>query len=867
MTPPTERNRQLGSDAETVFFEHPEYSREDWRRFVDARAMPEGRISPELAADLTELLAEFDRLDDGEEAPPRSGRPAAATPSRANDDTLAMRSAETDHHGAAAQKQPVIAVAAGSPLRISGQAGCSYELLEQVGTGGHAVVYRGRQREPLQRQVAVKVYYGSTGDLREARDLQGLREVRAIQKLEHPGICQVFDAGITPWNQPFLVMEFLDGQPVVRFAAERDLSIPERIQLFREVLDVVIHAHAAGVIHRDIKPGNVLVQAASGRVKLIDFSIARLSDTAATATAPHTVGGTRGYCSPEQAGLIQHPTDARSDLYALGCLLFELLTGEQAFADETAPEATPPADLSRRLDAISPRLAAEMPGCHLADLAELIERCVERDPADRPATAEALRSQLDAWQAGRRLPWPSLAVWLRRRQRGLRQTAVAGGAVAMAVLASVIVLLPAKQTAEPVPATTQRTPQAVAEHILVSTLGPATDPAMGTPLGKQTATRQVMLDGIQAKLDALPPAERMEAGRSLVKLAFDASLFDVCRFVTESLLAELAGTATYLPVQAELMSYLLAQNVLPEDREAVLEQADRLVDELREHEQLATPEGMRLLVVFSHILKETGGDDGAAAADALLAPVLADPAPWLAVDAGETCAAFVNAMSIRIKLADPEGCVAVAARLRSLAAFPDEARDETFARMVLLEADALGRIGRSEDAVATLAAAVASDRPLPRGRRNTLVVEQAEILERIGRLEEALAALEQNATSETPSRVVDANWMFHTSLQEGRVLLKLGRPEEGVPLLQRAARLVDEWGDTLIADASVFAYVWLAEGLDDLGRADAAVAAFKTAASNLATRCDAGQLPVSMGEALGGRIEERIDEITVASAD
>ena len=691
--------------------------------------------------------------------------------------------------------------------------------------------------------------------------------MRAIQKLEHPGICQVFDAGITPWNQPFLVMEFLEGRPIVQFAAERDLAIPERIELFREVLDVVMHAHAAGVIHRDIKPGNVLVQAASGRVKLIDFSIARLSDPAATATGPHTVGGTRGYCSPEQAGLIQHPTDERSDLYALGCLLFELLTGKQAFADEPPAETPQPPDLAERLAAISSRLAADMPGCHLADLAELIQRCVERDPADRPATAEALRSQLDAWQAGHRLPGPSLAVWLRRHRRGLRQAAVAGGAVAVAVLAAVIVRLPAKQTAEPVPATTQQTPQAVAEHILVSTLGPATDPAINTPLGEQAAVRRAMLDGIQDKLDALDRAERVEAGRSLVKLAFNASLFDVCRFVAESLLAELAGAATYLPMQAELMSYLLAQNVIPEDREAVLEQADRLVAELRDHQQLATPEGMRLLVVFTHMLKETGGHDGAAEADALLAPVLADPAAWLAVDAGETCAAFVNAMALRTRLKDPEGCLAIAQRLRSLPAFPDEASDETFARMVLLEADAYGRLQRSEDALRVLTDAISGDRPLPRGRRNELVVEQAEILEGLKRLDEALAALQQNASDEFPTRVIDAHWMFHTSLQEGRVLIKLGRAGEGVPLLQRAARIVDEWGDTLVADASVFAYAWLAEGLDDIGEAAAAVAAFETAATNLAIRCEEGLLPALTGERIGERIQQRIDEITVASAD
>ena len=211
-----------------------------------------------------------------------------------------------------------------------------YRIVGKLGEGGCGVVYKALQLEPLRREVAIKV-------IKLGMDTRSViarfeAERQALAMMEHPGIAKVFDAGSTSKGRPFFVMELVAGETVTTFCAQQRLAIAERLQLFVEVCHAVQHAHQKGIIHRDIKPSNVLVATVDGRPqpKIIDFGVAKA--TAGQRLADQTVYtafdqfvGTPAYMSPEQAGLTGEDVETRSDIYSLGVLLYELLTGAPPF--------------------------------------------------------------------------------------------------------------------------------------------------------------------------------------------------------------------------------------------------------------------------------------------------------------------------------------------------------------------------------------------------------------------------------------------------------------------------------------------------------------------------------------------------------
>jgi serine/threonine protein kinase len=200
-----------------------------------------------------------------------------------------------------------------------------YQLTSLLGVGGMASVYLADDRV-LQRQVAVKVlspvYAQDPSFVERFR-----REARTAARLSHPNIVAVFDSG-SDAEQHYLVMEYVPGQSLAELLARQGRLAPQRAaELAVEVCAALAAAHAQGLVHRDIKPGNVLV-GPNGRVKVTDFGIAKAA-VAATVTGSGMVLGTAAYLSPEQAQ--GGPVDARSDLYGLGCVLYELLTGTPPF--------------------------------------------------------------------------------------------------------------------------------------------------------------------------------------------------------------------------------------------------------------------------------------------------------------------------------------------------------------------------------------------------------------------------------------------------------------------------------------------------------------------------------------------------------
>jgi serine/threonine-protein kinase len=217
-----------------------------------------------------------------------------------------------------------------APLTSAGANGVAYRVTGVLGEGGMGVVYAAEQERPVRRRVAVKV-------LRAGLDASVLArfaaERQALALMEHPGIARVFDAGTTPEGRPYFVMEYVDGVPIGAYCDARALPTRARLRLFVDVCRAVQHAHQKGVIHRDLKPSNVLVAERDGgpHPTVIDFGIAKAVDRHLTgetlATAFGAVVGTPAYMSPEQAEGGGATVDTRADVYALGVMLYELLTG------------------------------------------------------------------------------------------------------------------------------------------------------------------------------------------------------------------------------------------------------------------------------------------------------------------------------------------------------------------------------------------------------------------------------------------------------------------------------------------------------------------------------------------------------------
>jgi len=210
-----------------------------------------------------------------------------------------------------------------------------YKLLEKLGEGGCGVVYLAEQEEPVRRQVALKVIKLGMDTRQVVARFGAERQTLAL--MDHPNIAKVFDAGATDTGRPFFVMELVRGIRITNYCNQNHLATRERLELFIEVCQAVQHAHQKGIIHRDLKPSNILVTVNDGVAvpKVIDFGIAKATEGRLTgltvATAFEQLLGTPAYMSPEQAGLTSADIDTRSDIYSLGVLLYELLTGATPF--------------------------------------------------------------------------------------------------------------------------------------------------------------------------------------------------------------------------------------------------------------------------------------------------------------------------------------------------------------------------------------------------------------------------------------------------------------------------------------------------------------------------------------------------------
>ncbi len=336
----------------------------------------------------------------------------------------------------------------------------AYKLLEMIGEGGMGRVWMAEQTEPIRRTVALKVIKAGLDSSQVLARFEAERQALAL--MDHPNIARVLDAGATPEGRPFFVMELVKGVHLTKFCEEQRLSISERLRLFAAVCQAIQHAHQKGIIHRDIKPGNVLVALYDGHPvpKVIDFGVAKATEQRLTERTLFThfgaIVGTPEYMSPEQAELNQLDIDTRSDVYSLGVLLYELLTGTTPLSQEMMRRAAfdevlrrireedplRPSTLLLRggvdLGAVSAQRQLEpreLLGALRGDLDWVVMKALEKERARRYDTANALALDVERFLSNEPVvARPPSRIYRLQKLARRNRLAFAAGAIALAML-------------------------------------------------------------------------------------------------------------------------------------------------------------------------------------------------------------------------------------------------------------------------------------------------------------------------------------------------------------------------------------------------------------------------------------------------
>lgn len=341
--------------------------------------------------------------------------------------------------------------------RLAGVQAGPWRLRELIGTGGMGAVYRGERADgAYEQEVAIKVV--PSGFLGSAAVTRFEAERQILARLQHPGIARLIDGGTTPEGHHYLVMEYVEGRTLVDHCNHHALDLRERLKLIQQVCEVLHHAHESGIVHRDIKPGNIMVTAA-GQARLLDFGIAKVLDAAVLAGAtPQTRTGaaamTVQYASPEQIRC--EPITAASDIYSLGLVLYELVTGCRPYS----VEGVSPADAERTVcDSVpdNPSRTVQVmpvdppPGLKSrvqlrrrlhGDLDRIVMTALRKTPSNRYENALALSADLERFMAGKPVEVRGASALYRLRKFSGRHKAAVGATAAafLAMLSALVVV-------------------------------------------------------------------------------------------------------------------------------------------------------------------------------------------------------------------------------------------------------------------------------------------------------------------------------------------------------------------------------------------------------------------------------------------
>ncbi|HVK08668.1 MAG TPA: serine/threonine-protein kinase [Gemmataceae bacterium] len=567
-----------------------------------------------------------------------------------------------------------------------------YKLVEQIGEGGFGVVYLAEQAAPVRRRVALKVIKPGMDTRQVVARFEAERQALAL--MDHPNIARVFDGGATPAGRPYFVMELVKGVPITKYCDDQRLSPRDRLGLFVQVCRAVQHAHQKGVIHRDLKPSNVLVAPYDGRPvpKVIDFGVAKAVGQPLTektlVTGFGSVIGTPEYMSPEQAELNNHDIDTRSDVYALGILLYELLTGSTPLTRQRVKgagllevlrlvrEEEPPRP-STRLSTTEelPNIAANrgleprrLSGLVRGELDWIVMKALEKDRDRRYASANGLAMDVQRYLADERVDAcpPSAGYRFRKfaRRNKAALAAAAGGVLAVSLVVAGLVannrlIAKEKQNTETAlgvavtekqraDANLARARKAVRDYLQVTANDPRLKAADLQALRKNLLATAVPFFEEFAALQAGDPEAEGERGQAIFQLAYvREELGEVdkardeyarARDIFTALAAAHPDNHKYreaLAISLYNLGNVLEELNRPADAEAAHREAARVIDgllaeadtpEFRRHRAAAH---INLGALFSRLKKHSAAADeyraAAAILEALAAAAPADP--------------------------------------------------------------------------------------------------------------------------------------------------------------------------------------------------------------------------------------------------
>jgi serine/threonine protein kinase len=649
-----------------------------------------------------------------------------------------------------------------------------FKLLQQLGDGGMGSVFMAEQAQPVQRKVALKIIKPGMDSRQVVARFEAERQALAL--MEHPNIAKVFDAGTTESGRPYFVMELVKGVPITRYCDEHCLTPRPRLELFVPVCQAVQHAHQKGVIHRDLKPSNVLVAEYDDEpvAKVIDFGVAKATGPRLTERTMFTevgqIVGTLEYMSPEQAKLNQLDVDTRSDIYSLGVLLYELLTGTtplekirfrrtpidellRAIREEEPPKPSTRLSTTEELPAIAAHRGLEpkkLSGLVRGDLDWIVMRALAKDRNERYATAKELSDDLERFLDNRPVlarP-PTLRDRLRkwaRRHKALVRSGAALVALAVAALGVGTVLLNAKN--------------------------------------KQLALANSQEQEARAQADTNFEFAKAGVNEFLNRVAEDRSLQMRAELypLRKKLLSAAAPFLEKLARQKPGTDALEAQRAWAYGRLGVVRQ------QMGELERaLADIEEMRAIL-----------------------DRLAHKHPDQAAYRRDLAQAHTNRGTVLHQLHRPEEALAAFGQAQTLwagLAAGGSLNDPELAKNHIDRGNALQDLGRDEEAVAdyhTAAAILDKLSPEHRSEQGAVSNNLGNALRHLRRPEEALAALSQAAKirgdllAEAPDDPVLEADMAATQIGLGQVLQDLNRPEESLAAFEKVLASMEPLADRM----------------------------------------------------------------------